>query len=411
MRDFRDAKAMAHTLRESLTIKAINISHGESLELVSKMLGVADWNTLSAVLQADRPGTGTPVAGSLTGTASYPAIPMRDLVPFPAATYPLFVGREKTVQALNQAFERQREVVLAIQRQSGVDEPGLDDLYEIGVLAQLLEVERLDDGTLKVLTQIRRRVAIRRFVADGGAFRAEVADVSEGPIPEAFELVQRAANRFESYAVPRGIRVSQIWPPLEQTRDPGRVADIISSHIVLPISDKHGLLATIDPVKRLKRVFELMDSSMLSVSPTLELTKRRAIDHAHQRRHQYATLEHLLLALVDDTDASAVMRTCNADLGALQAGLVSYLDNELKNLVTEHGGDAKPTAAFQRVAQRAAINAQELGRPAITGANTLLAILAETRSPAARLLGQHGVSRERVAELIAGDDPLAGPSR
>ena len=144
MRDFRDAKAMAQSLRESLTTKAINISHGESLELVSKMLGVADWNTLSALLQVDRRDPGIAAVKSPTATTSYPAIPIRDLVPFPAAIYPLFVGREKTMQALNQAFERQREVVLAIQRQSGVDEPGLEDLYEIGVLAQLLEVERLE---------------------------------------------------------------------------------------------------------------------------------------------------------------------------------------------------------------------------------------------------------------------------
>src|ERR1700724_946712 len=114
MRDFRDAKAMAQSLRESLTTRAINISHSESLELVSKMLGIADWNTLSALVQADRRDTETPVAKPQTGTASYPAIPIRDLVPFPTATYPLFVGREKTIQALTLAFERQREVVLAI---------------------------------------------------------------------------------------------------------------------------------------------------------------------------------------------------------------------------------------------------------------------------------------------------------
>jgi ATP-dependent Lon protease len=232
-----------------------------------------------------------------------------------------------------------------------------------------------------------------------------VADVSEGPIPEAIELIQKAAKRFESYAAPREIRVAQIWPPLDQTRDPGRVADIISNHIVLPISEKHDLLATIDPVARLSRVCELMDRSVLSVAPALEATRRRAIDHANQRKHQYATLEHLLLALIDDTDASAVLRACNADLAALQASLASYLDSEMKDLVTESGGDAKPTAAFQRVAQRAAINAQELGHPAVTGVNTLLSIFPETRSPAARLLGQHGVSRERVAELIARDDP------
>jgi ATP-dependent Lon protease len=402
MRDFRDAKAMAQSLRESLTTKAINISHGESLELVSKMLGVADWNTLSALLQVDRRDPGIAAVKSPTATTSYPAIPIRDLVPFPAAIYPLFVGREKTMQALNQAFERQREVVLAIQRQSGVDEPGLEDLYEIGVLAQLLEVERLGDGTLRVLTQVRRRVAIRRFVGESGAFQAEVVDVSEGPIPEAPELIQAAVRRFETYAAAREIRFSQIWPPLDQTRDPGRVADIISSHMTLPISVKQSLLAMLDPVARLKRIDALMDSSSLSVSPTLEATKHRALDYANQRRHQYATLEHLLLALTDDADAAAVMSACNADFGALKASLSSYLDNELKDLVVENGGDAKLTAAFQRVAQRAALDAQELGRTMVTGANALLAIFPETRSPAARLLSeQGGVTRGRAADFIA----------
>jgi ATP-dependent Lon protease len=404
MRDFRDAKAMAQSLRESLTTKAIDISHSESLELVSKMLGVADWNTLSALLQADRRDPGTPAAKSPTATTSYPAVPIRDLVPFPAATYPLFVGRKKTMHALSEAFERQREVVLAIQRKSEVDEPRLEDIYEIGVLAHLLDVIRLDDGTLKVLVQARRRVAIRGFVGESGAFHAEVADVSEGPIPEAPNLIQEAVKRFEGYAAAREISIPQIWPPLDQTRDPGRVADIIARHMALPISDRQSLLATLDPVARLKRVDALMDSSSLSVSPTLEATKRRALDYANQRRHQYATLEHLLLALIDDADAAAVMSACNADFGALKASLSSYLDNELKDLVVENGGDAKLTAAFQRVAQRAALDAQELGRAVVTGANALLAIFPETRSPAARLLSeQGGVTRGRAADFIAQD--------
>jgi ATP-dependent Lon protease len=401
MRDFRDAKAMAQSLRKSLTTKAIDISHSESLELVSKMLGVADWNTLSALLQADRRTPETPAAQPQTGTASYPAIPIRDLVPFPTATYPLFVGREKTMKALNQAFERQREVVLAVQIESGVDEPGLEDVYEIGVLAQLLELERLSDGTLKVLVQVRRRVAIRRFVGETGAFQADVADVSEGPIPEAPELIQHAAKRFETYAAARDIRVPRIWPPLDQTRDPGRVADIISTHMILPIGGKQSLLATLDPVARLKRVDALMDLPALAVSPTLEVTRRRALDYANQRKHQYATLEHLLLALIDDADAAAVLEACSADLGALKASLSDYLNNGLKDLVIENGGDAKPTAAFQRVAQRAELHAQELGRPVVTGTNTLFAIFRETLSPAAKFLGEQGVSRGRAADFIA----------
>jgi ATP-dependent Lon protease len=171
--------------------------------------------------------------------------------------------------------------------------------------------------------------------------------------------------------------------------------------MILPIADKQSLLATLDPVARLKRVDALMDLSALSVSPTLEATKRRALDYANQRNHQYATLEHLLLALIDDADASAVMAARNADLGALKASLLNYLDNELKNLVIEQGADAKPTAAFERVAQRAALYAYGLGRPVVTGENTLLAIFPETRSPAARFLGEQGVSPRRGANPIA----------
>jgi ATP-dependent Lon protease len=402
MRDFRDAKSMAQTLRESLTTKAINISHSESLELVSKLLGAADWNTLSALLQAERRDTVGPVAKHQAMAASYPAIPLRDLVPFPTATYPLFVGREKTVHALNQAFEGQREVVLAVQKEGAVDEPGFEDVYEIGVLAQLLELERMPDATLKVLTQVNRRVVIRRFIAGTGAFRAEISDVSEGPILEAPELIQIAVARFESYAAAREIQIPQIWPALDQTRDPGRVADIISRYLALPVRDKQTLLATLDPVMRLKRVDALMDLSALPSSPALEVTRRRAFDYANQRKHEYATLEHLLLALIDDADASAVLRACNADPGVLGEKLASYLDNELVNrLVIQNGGNAKPTPAFQRVAQRAALHAQELGAAVVTGANMLAALFPETRSPAARLLGEQGVTREHATKIIA----------
>jgi ATP-dependent Lon protease len=315
--------------------------------------------------------------------------------------FPLFVGREKTIQALNQAFSRQREVVLAIQRQSGVDEPGFEDVYEIGVLAQLLEIQRFPDGTLKVLVQARRRVVICRFVGKSGAFEAEVADLSEGPIPDAPELVKSVVKHFESYAASLEIRIPQTVPPLDQTRDPGRVADIIATHMILPIGDKQDVLAMVDPVARLKQIDALMDRPALSVSPVLEATRRRALDHANQRRHQYAALEHLLLALIDDADAAAVMAACNADLGALRASLIKFLDNDLKDIVIETGGDAKPTAAFQRVSQRAALHAQELGRAVVTGANTLMALFPETRSPAAQFLAQHGVSPGRAANFVA----------
>lgn len=287
------------------------------------------------------------------------------------------------------------------QRDPAIDEPRFEDVYEIGVLAQLLQIERMDGGTLKVLAQGRRRVLIRGFVGETGAYQAEIADISEGPIPDAPELIQNAIERFERYAAAKEIHLPPISPPLDQIRDPGRVADIICTYLALPISDKQGLLATLDPVMRLKRADALMDVSAPPLSSTFEMTRRRALDYANQRSHQYATLEHLALALADDADASAVMRACSADLGALKAGLVSYIDNELKDIVVKNGENAKPTAAFQRVTQRATLHAQQLGHPAVTGANALLAIFPEARSPAARLLGEQGVSRQRAVDVIS----------
>jgi ATP-dependent Lon protease len=400
MRDFRDAKAMAQTLRESLTTKAVTISHSESLELVSRMFGVADWNTLSAVLQADRRDTFAPATRLKTSTALYPAIPLRDLVPFPNATYPMFVGREKTMHALNQAFEGGREVVVAIQREASVDDPRFSDVYEIGILAQLLELETLGDGTLRVLTRGLRRVALRSFAAESVAYQAEVADVSEGVARDARDLIRRIYQRFQDYTAAHGILVPDIWLFFDQTRDAGQVADIVATRMKLPVSDKYELLATLDPMKRLERIEALLALPQRPISANYAATIRQALNHADRRRHQYATLEHLLLALIDDAEASAVMRACEADLASLRQGLVQYLDNDLKHIVTEVGS-AEPTAAFKRVDQRAALHAQELGYAAVTGANALVALFPETRSPAARLLAEHGVSRGRADKAIA----------
>ena len=400
MRDFRDAKAMAQTLRDSLTTKAITISHSESLELVSRMLGLADWNTLSALLHAERRDTAAPIARLKTTTAFYPAIPLRDLVPFPNATYPLFVGRERTVQSLNQAFEGGREIVVAIQREAAVDDPQFSDVYEIGMLSQLLELETLGDGTLKVLTRGLRRVALRSFAAKSAAYQAEVADVGEGATRDARDLIRRIYQRFQNYTAAHGILVPDIWLFLDSARDPGQIADTVATRMKLPVRDKYELLATLDPVTRLERIEALLDLSQRPISAGYAATKRQALDHADRRRHQYATLEHFLLALIEDADASAVMRACDTDLGKLRQSLVQYLDNELKHTVIETG-NAEPTAAFKRVDERAALHAQEVGHAAVTGANALVALFTESRSPAARLLAEQGVSRGRADKAIA----------
>jgi len=137
------------------------------------------------------------------------------------------------------------------------------------------------------------------------------------------------------------------------------------------------------------------------LSPTLEQTLHRALAYANERRHDYATLEHLLLALADDQDAIAVMRACNLDLEKLKRELTDYIDNQLSNIVGKHHNEAKPTAGFQRVLQRAAIHVQSSGREEVTGANVLVAMFSERESHAVFFLQEQDMSRLDAVNYIS----------
>ena len=140
---------------------------------------------------------------------------------------------------------------------------------------------------------------------------------------------------------------------------------------------------------------------MPSFSRQLEESLHRAVAYANERKHEYATLEHLLLALIDDEEAAAVMRACEVDLGSLRGTLTGYVDNELRSLVVDDGEDAKPTAGFQRVIQRAVIHVQSSGREDVTGANVLVAIFSERESHAAYFLQEQDMTRYDAVNYIA----------
>lgn len=140
---------------------------------------------------------------------------------------------------------------------------------------------------------------------------------------------------------------------------------------------------------------------MPSFSRSLEQALHKALALANERHHEYATLEHLLLALVDDQDAASVMRACNVDLDLLRRNLVDYVDDELQGLVSESGEDSKPTAGFQRVVQRAVIHVQSSGREEVTGANVLVAIFAERESHAAYFLQEQDMTRYDAVNYIS----------
>ncbi len=136
-------------------------------------------------------------------------------------------------------------------------------------------------------------------------------------------------------------------------------------------------------------------------SRALEKTLRRALSLANERHHEYATLEHLLLALIDDVDSAAVLRACGVDLDALRKTVVQYLDTELENLVVDSQEEAKATNGFQRVVQRAAFHVQSSGREEVTGANVLVAIFAERETHAAYFLQEQDMTRYDAVNYIS----------
>ena len=136
-------------------------------------------------------------------------------------------------------------------------------------------------------------------------------------------------------------------------------------------------------------------------SRALEKTLRRALSLANERHHEYATLEHLLLALIDDVDAAAVLRACGVELDTLRKTVVQYLDTELENLVVDSQEEAKATNGFQRVVQRAAFHVQSSGREEVTGANVLVAIFAERETHAAYFLQEQDMTRYDAVNYIS----------
>ena len=140
---------------------------------------------------------------------------------------------------------------------------------------------------------------------------------------------------------------------------------------------------------------------MPTFSRSLENALHRALAIANERQHEYATLEHLLLALIDDSDAAGVMRACNVDLTLLRRNLENYVDTELASLIVDDGEESKPTAGFQRVIQRAVIHVQSSGREEVTGANVLVAIFAERESHAAFFLQEQEMTRYDAVNYIS----------
>jgi ATP-dependent Lon protease len=191
-------------------------------------------------------------------------LPLRDIVLFPHMVAPLFVGRDKSVEAIEQAMSLGQEILLATQKDAKVDDPKENDIYRIGTLGTILQLLRLPDGTVKALVEGKRRAEIMHYIPNQEYFVVEAEPLPQisDPSPQVEALIRLTVSVFKEFVKYNKKIPSEVALSVFSITDPSRLADAIASHTPLKVSDKQSLLEMIHPASRLERLYELMRSEI-----------------------------------------------------------------------------------------------------------------------------------------------------
>jgi ATP-dependent Lon protease len=212
----------------------------------------------------------------------FPVLPLRDIVVFPHMIVPLFVGREKSIRALEEVMRDDKQILLVAQKNAGQDDPGTDDIYRVGTVSSVLQLLKLPDGTVKVLVEGNARAEINSFIDNPKFFQAHAEILPETKSdPRELEALARAVvTQFEQY-----VKLNKKVPPevlvsLSQIDDPSKLADTVAAHLSLKISDKQELLETHSLVERLERLYGFMESeiSVLQVEKRIRSRVKRQME-------------------------------------------------------------------------------------------------------------------------------------
>ena len=198
------------------------------------------------------------------GTELYPVLPLRDIVVFPYMIVPLFVGREKSIAALEEVMRADKQILLVAQKNASDDEPSTDGIYAMGTLASVLQLLKLPDGTVKVLVEGTMRATITRYTENDNYFEAEIERVDEevGADDEIEALSRSVLSQFESYVKLNKKISPEVLGTVGQIEDYSKLADTIASHLAVKIAEKQQILEIVTVSERLERVFTLMESEI-----------------------------------------------------------------------------------------------------------------------------------------------------
>ena len=199
-----------------------------------------------------------------TTNTKYPVLPLRDIVVFPHMIVPLFVGREKSIKALEDVMNDDKQILLTTQKDAANDDPGKEDVYQIGTIGTVLQLLKLPDGTVKVLVEGAFRAKISNFTDNETFFEAyaEKIEEGEGDQKEQTALGRAVVTQFEQY-----IKLNKKIPPevltsVRQIEDPAKLADTIASHLAVKISEKQDLLELENILERLEKIYGHMEGEI-----------------------------------------------------------------------------------------------------------------------------------------------------
>ena len=263
--------------------------------------------------------------------SSYPVLPLRDIVVFPHMIVPLFVGRDKSVRALEEVMQDDKQILLSSQIDPGEDDPEKDGIYRSGVLANVLQLLKLPDGTVKVLVEGQARVEITEFLENEDFFEARAEYLTEipGDVTTTEALLRTVADEFERYAKVRKNIPEEALTAVGETAEPAKLADLVSGHLGIEVEQKQELLETLSVSERLEKVYGLMQGEM-SVLQVEKKIKTRVKSQMEKTQREYYLNEQ--------------MKAIQKELGDGEAGSNEVAELEAKIAETKLSKEAREKA-------------------------------------------------------------------
>ena len=282
-------------------------------------------------------------------TSAFPVLPLRDIVVFPHMIVPLFVGRDKSVAALEAAMAADKEIFLVAQLDPAEDDPARDDLYSMGVTATVLQLLKLPDGTVRVLVEGKARATLETLEEGGEYLTAAVAPVADAEVegPEAAALMRSVVDQFENYAKLNRKLPAELAAQLAEIDAAGRLSDTVAGNIQVKVAEKQALLMEADPLKRLEMAYALMEGE-LGVLQVEKKIKSRVKRQMEKTQREYYLNEQL----------KAIQRELGNEGEEGEGDEIAELTQKIATLKLSKEARTKATAELKKLKTMAPMSAE-----------------------------------------------------